>query len=622
MLGIAGLLSGLDGSIGSQAEAAANPFRVEVLGTRVAHGAQGRAEVRIIVPAGHHVYRDMMWVKVLDAGGLTLDDADFPPGLMRPDPADPGAERELYDMDVVIHVPITGNVAEGTHTARIQVGYQGCKGGLCFMPATEDHELVVDITAPEASPKTEPAPEAEPPVPSEAEGETAVPSQRAEAPSWREGALVSAAGGAADGATSDAPKVDFSTLHAEASVQSKNAEGKDHPVHARLLLDHDSVRPGQTVRLGLHLTQMPGWHTYWHSPGDIGLPTDIVWSVPEGATTTDYVYPVPHRYDVQGIISYGYDDEVLLFTELTLPADLPTGTIKLGAKAQWLVCEIMCIPGEAELFFPVEVVADGTQERSAFSPLFDHFASAHPADAQTSNKITVESALSASAIQADGTFKAAIFVQGAEGAPLSFKQTEGTWPAFTPIYQGDWMVSEVGVKAVEGGMLAVVEGLAFAPETLPTSDRIGGMVQVEVGGEVIRTEIVMPLPWAVADAEVTPNPSPLFALFDGAVSAEVAPPAGNDADDLPAAPVGEEQSMAYMLVLAFLGGAILNIMPCVLPVLTLKLYSVVDQQDQTTSERQAAGLSYTAGVVVSFLTLALAVVLLRTVFELPVGWGF
>ena len=602
----------VDGLLLSEAEAAANPFRAEVLGTRVEKGGSGTAEVRIIVPAGHHVYRDMMWVKVEDAGGLTLGDADFPKGLMKPDPANPGTDRELYDLDVIIHVPIQGNVAEGTYTAKLKVGYQGCKGGLCFMPATESHDLTVDIIAAGAAPKAEEPAKTEEKV-----------DEKAEAPGWRDGALVSAEGGAAHGKAAGIPTVDFSVLPDSASVQKKDAEGKDHPVHARLVLDHDKVRPGQKVRLGLHLTQKTGWHTYWHSPGDIGLPTDITWDVPAGSQTTPYVYPVPHRYDVQGIISYGYDDQVLLYTDLTLPPDLPAGTVTLGAKAKWLVCEVMCIPGEAELSLPVEVVTDATPDANAFAPLFDHFTGQHPVDSKTSTKITVETALSQSAIQADGTFKAAFFVRGAEGAALKFEQKEGTWPAFTPIYQGEWMVSGVGVKEVEGGLLAVVEGTAFAPDALPTTDRIGGLVQVEVGGETIQTEVVLQLPWAAADAAVTPNPSPLFALFDGAATpelAEVAP--APEADGLPKAPIGEEQSMAYMLVLAFLGGAILNIMPCVLPVLTLKLYSVVDQQDQSGAERQKAGLAYTAGVVASFWALALAVVLLRSVFELPVGWGF
>mgnify|MGYP003883708185 CR=1 FL=1 len=599
--------------VSAQAEAAANPFRVEVTAPKLAPGASGTAEVRVVVPSGFHVYRDMMWVKVLDAGGLEVGEASFPPGLLRPDPASPGNERELYDMDVIVHLPIKAGEEAGSKVARIEVGYQGCKGGLCYMPATEQHELKVDIT-PGAPAPAAPSTEATP-VPEKADA--------SEPGSWRDGALVSATGGAHPaGAT--IPAVDFSGLPKSASVQKVDAEGKDHPVHARLILDHAKVSPGQTVRLGLHLTQKTGWHTYWHSPGDIGLPTDILWDTPDGSQTTPYAYPVPHRYDVQGIISYGYDDQVLLFTELTLPPDLPAGEVVLGAKAKWLVCEIMCIPGEAELKLPVEVVTDATPKPGAYAPLFDHFAAQHPIDPKSSPAITVETGLSTSAVQPDQTFRAAFYVRGTDSKALEFKPEAGTWPVFTPIYTPEWMVTSVGVKEVEGGLLAVVEGMAFLPEELPKADRVGGLFQVDVGGETVRTEVVIDLPWAAADAKVVAGSSPLFALYDGkdteAVVAAVAPEA-EEAGGLKA-PVGEDQSMAYMLVLALIGGAILNVMPCVLPVLTLKLYSVVEAQDQTDGERRAAGIAYTAGVVGSFWALALAVVVLRSVFELPVGWGF
>ena len=296
----------------------------------------------------------------------------------------------------------------------------------------------------------------------------------------------------------------------------------------------------------------------------------------------------------------------------------------------------MCIPGEADLTLPVTVTADADPAPNAFSPLFDHFAAQHPVDSVTTPKLTVESALSTSAIQADQEFRAAIFVRGPAGAPVEFDMNEGTWPAFAPIYAGEWMVSGVDVKKVDGGLLAVVTGMAFAPETLPESDRIGGLVQVKVGGELVQSEVVIPLPWAAADAAVTANTSGLFQLVDGA-STDAGEGAG-DGSNPPtdpsgeavadqgaagvAAPIGEEQSMLYMLFFAFIGGAILNIMPCVLPVLTLKLYSVVDQSEHASGERRAAGLAYTAGVVASFWALALAVILLRSTFDLQVGWGF
>ncbi len=612
------------------AEAAANPFRVEVAGVRAVPGKSAKAEVRVVVPEGFHVYRDMLWVKVIDDGGLQMGAASFPPGLMRPDPASPGSERELYDMDVIIHVPLTAPKAAGNHIGRIEVGYQGCKGGLCYMPATEQHDVVVEVASTSPAPPPAPAPAPAPAAPAEgvspgAPGSASAAPQSGTAPQgWREGAWVSQEGGAVGAAAF--PMVDFSMLPASASVQKFDSEGRPHPVHARLLLDHEKVAPGQHVRLGVHLTQKEGWHTYWHSPGDIGLPTDIQWSLPPGVSASPYLYPVPHRYDVQGIISYGYDDQVMFFTEFDIPKDMPAGPVTLGAHAKWLVCEVMCIPGEAELSLPVEVVTDAEPHAGSFSPLFDAFAATHPVDAVTHPDITVETALSDSALQPDSPFRYAIYVKSTNGKPISFDIGEGGWPAFAPIYSSQWMVSGVNVQSVDGGLLAVVEGTTFAPDPLPPTEKVGGLVQLKVGDKPVRAEILVNATWALASAPVVANPSPLFALAEGASTTKAMPQPTLDPTPAvalaPPVDAGAGQSLPFMLLLAFLGGAILNVMPCVLPVLTLKLYSLVEQQDQLATERRKAGLAYTAGVVASFLALAVAVVALRSVFSLQVGWGF
>jgi thiol:disulfide interchange protein DsbD len=581
--------------------AAANPFRVEVEAPRLTPGAKGVLRVTIVVPPGYHVYRDMMWVKVPASGGLSVGSPSFPPGLQKPDPANPGQNRELYDLNVIVEVPITAPAAAGAHEIELEVGYQGCKGGLCYMPATESVRVPVQVGGGGA-------------------GAPAAP--QGAAPSWKDPAqaLVSAGPGAAAPA---ADAADFSDLPPSASVQSVDAEGKPHPVHARLLADHLQVPPGGQLRLGLHLTQQKGWHTYWRSPGDIGLPTDIQWSVPTGASTTPYVYPVPHRYDVQGIISYGYEDEVLLFTELRLPDDLPPGQHLLGATAKWLVCEVMCIPGEATLSLPVEV-QPGPAVASRHAPRFDQWAAQHPTPAARLADIAVESALSADAVLPEAGFQAAFYLNPVGGKPIEAPQEAGTWPAFVPIVQGSWMVSSVALRpTTEGGLIALVTGETFSADAgaLPAGDLVGGLFQVKVGGEWVRTEVTTPLPWAAAGTSPVASTSPLFALAAGAPVAAAGAAPGADLAP-PSADSAPAESPLLMLLMAFVGGAILNVMPCVLPVLTIKLYGLVEQQGITPKGRRSAGLAYGAGVVASFLVLAIALVVLRTVFDLPVGWGF
>jgi thiol:disulfide interchange protein DsbD len=135
------------GGPASAQDPAKNPFRVEVTDLTLAPGASGNVTVSVIVPRDHHVYRDMMHVKVLDANGLTVGEPDFPPGRKLPDPANPAQTREMYDLDVLVHVPVTAPSAPGTYDLELEVAYQGCKKTLCWFPAIEEQTSKVTVDA-------------------------------------------------------------------------------------------------------------------------------------------------------------------------------------------------------------------------------------------------------------------------------------------------------------------------------------------------------------------------------------------------------------------------------------------------------------------------------------------
>ena len=599
-------LIGGAGIVPARALAAANPFRVEAPAAASVPDAAGRLEVVVRVPSGHHVYRDMMFVKVLDGGGLAVAEPSFPKGFERPDPANPAATRELYDLDVYVELPF-GEAPAGVYDVRLQVGYQGCKGGLCFMPVVEEVEVRVDV-----APARSGVPGTGLRRPALGRGDSGV--------SW-----VATSGGSV---RPSAPTVDFSVLPASADVQETDPEGRPHPVRARLLTDVDTLAPGMTFRLGLHLDQTEGWHTYWKSPGDIGLPTRIDWTVPDGAATTPFAFPVPERFDQSGIISYGYDGEVLFFTEVTLPEDLTPGAYTLGAKADWLVCEVMCIPGAAELSLPVTVAASSDGAPGPFAPLFDHYAAQHPTPPTGVEGVGVEMALSASAVHPEAPFKAAFLLMPTGGEALEVKDEVSGWPAFAPIVAGQFMLMDQRVMKVDGGgVLVVLEGETFEADPLPVGDRVGGLFQVDISGRPVAFELALPLPWAASGVATEASASPLWKLADGASPAEAvagagAAAAGPEPSSAPPHPPASDTGFLGMLGLAFVGGAILNIMPCVLPVLTLKLYSLVEQRDISNRRRRNAGLAYSAGIVVSFVVLAVAVVLAKGAFGMQVGWGF
>ncbi len=608
----------------AEARAAANPFRVEVEAPAgLVAGASGVLRVVVLVPEGFHVYRDMMHVEVVDPAGLSWGAPSFPVGLQTPDPANPSAMREVYDTNVVVEIPVKAGAAVGPMNARVEVKYQGCKKALCYMPATELVDVVVPVGAAGGAgrPKGARGAAVEP------AGAPAVEAVDSGPPSWRAGALVSGGHG---GAPAAAPS--WAGLPASATVEKTDAEGKKHPVVARLVADAAPAAPGQPVRLGVHLTMDPGWHTYWKTPGDIGLPTEVTWKLPEGWSASPFGFPLPHRYDVSGIISYGYEDQVMFFSEVMVPPGTPAGELRIGAEVRWLVCEAMCIPGEATLELPVQIGAAAAP--SPWAPLFERSAATLPAVGTATGAATegpveglrLESGLSVSAVSPNSPFQLVLHLLLESGA-LEAAVEAGSWPAFTPILPRSVFLTSVKLERSEqGGLLVRMEGEGLEADPLPVGERIGGLFQVRVNGAPKQVEMTVPMPFAATGA---PAESPLLALRGTPLVAPAA--AAPDAAGAPAVaaaapapaplPPAEDAGFLSMLLLAFLGGGILNIMPCVLPVLTLKMFSLVEQRDMDARRRAQAGLVYGAGVVASFLALAGVVIGAKAIFGESLGWG-
>ena len=394
------------------------------------------------------------------------------------------------------------------------------------------------------------------------------------------------------------PAVSFDGIPDTASKRPENQPGKPHQVHARLVFDRDSVEPGGRLRMGLHLEQDQNWHTYWKSPGDIGLPTEILWSTPPGVTVGPYEYPVPHKFDVQSIISYGYEGEVLLFTEMAFPADMEAGEYPVGLKANWLVCEVSCIPGSVELTSSVTVRATAG-EPSAQAPLFEHAEAFHPGPLP--DGVSVRGSVEPTSVKPEQPFTVTLDVEH----PGTAQRDETGWPFFVPIAGQQWMILETEFQDQPNGTRIIIKGETFAPEAIPEHDEVGGLFQISASDGVARHEFSVPLVWEKPAGEVVE------------ASVEAGPPPAGEA-----APDSTDTSFGFMLLMAFFGGMLLNIMPCVLPVLSLKIYSLVEQQDAGVADRQRAGIGYTVGVLLSFLALGGTVIVLRTVLGLEVGWGY
>ncbi len=560
----------------------------------VAPGGSVDVVVRYEVYKQHYLYRDMSGVTPLEAAGLSVGEGVFPRGK---DTFDKVSEstREIYDSAFEVRVPVTvaADAAPGEHSVKLQVKWQGCNKpeNYCLFPVKQEVSAKVVVQTAQSH--------------------------------WLEGFVreALASGGSSRPAE---PKVDFSALPASADVQEVGADDEAHPVRARLLADKTALVPGETVRLAVHLLPKANWHTYWRSPGDIGLPTQIEWTLPEGATASPFEFPVPERFDQEGIVSYGYDGPVMFFTEVALPADLPPGEVVLSAHAEWLVCEIMCIRGEAKLELPLSVADSATP--SVFVPLFDHYAAQHPTPLAEIEGFTVQAALSAGAVRPEETFRLAIQIKPTGDEPVKLAQEAGTWPGFTPIIKLNGMLDGVAVTPLDSGEVAVfVTAETFEADELPTDDVLGGLLTVQVGDRLVHTELTVPVPWAAAGAAVAASDSPLFGAAPAEGSVEAIPAAATGAVAAIAAPAAAKGGLLEFLNalwMAFLGGLVLNIMPCVLPVLTMKLYSLIGQVNTSPAERRAAGYAYSAGILVSFLALAGALIVIKLVLGEQVGWGF
>jgi thiol:disulfide interchange protein DsbD len=131
-------------------------------------------------------------------------------------------------------------------------------------------------------------------------------------------------------------------------------------VKASLVAELDAVRPGQPLVAGLRLQMDPGWHTYWLNPGDAGLPTKARWQLPEGFAAGELQWPRPGRFMTGPLVSYGYENEVLLLVEIQVPSTVSSSSVRLAARVSWLECQEVCLPGKADLELSLPVQAEAS----------------------------------------------------------------------------------------------------------------------------------------------------------------------------------------------------------------------------------------------------------------------
>jgi DsbC/DsbD-like thiol-disulfide interchange protein len=153
---------------------------------------------------------------------------------------------------------------------------------------------------------------------------------------------------------------------------------KTEHVEAELVTDKAAAQPGKPFVVGLKLRMEPHWHTYWKNPGDSGLPTKVLWILPDGWKAGDLQWPYPQKLPIGPLMNYGYEDEVVLLTELTPPADAVTGNVPIKARAEWLVCKDICIPEKGELDLVIPVAPGESKPNPRFQAHIERARTMHP----------------------------------------------------------------------------------------------------------------------------------------------------------------------------------------------------------------------------------------------------
>lgn len=349
------------------------------------------------------------------------------------------------------------------------------------------------------------------------------------------------------------------------------ATGQAANTSARLFLDSIEAKPGDTVLAAVELKHNPGWHTYWVNSGDSGYATTIKWTLPEGVEAGPIQWPVPIKSVFEGEHLYGYEGTITLLVPITVSAGAKAGKAELKASVNWLECEKLCIPGSAKLSGALVI---GVEKKA--SP-----EAALIAEAKLQLPKSAEG-ISAKAYWADA---------GSSNRTLVVEWT--TTNAYSEFF--NYSSPDMTLK-----------GASVAGQSGPAVRQI--RKQAILDGEKWPTEI----------SGVLAGGPDAHATVGYEVKLPILGAAGPVVTSL--APAIPFEELMLKFALGLLGGLILNVMPCVLPVIALKILGVVNQNRSNPARVRAHGYAYGAGVIFSFVVMAACIVGFRSV-GVRLLWG-
>lgn len=370
-----------------------------------------------------------------------------------------------------------------------------------------------------------------------------------------------------------------------AMPQSATLAADDPSPHsnAALVSDVTSIQPGTPFTVALHLTMEDGWHSYWKNPGDSGQATSIDWELPSGFTVSAIQWPYPHRIEFGPLTNYGYSDEVLLLLEITPPEGLTPGTsVTLEGTAHWLICADICLPAQGDLSLTLPV----QEATPAPHPTW------RPAIAETRENLPQPlEAWTVRAGRNEGSYALAVTPPPGHNMAL-----QGAY--FYPDEKA--VLDHAAPQPVSKRGSTYLIALQQSEYAAEPAERLSGVLVAPEGQTWDRAGTVRAMTVDV----------PVEASSDDMVAAR--PPASSGSSS---------SSILWVLVSAFVGGVLLNLMPCVFPVLSVKILGFAQQGSDDAATIRRHGLVFGAGVLVSFWALAGGLLALRAAGS-EIGWGF
>ena len=360
-----------------------------------------------------------------------------------------------------------------------------------------------------------------------------------------------------------------------------------------LLLDKTEAKPGGSVLAGVRFKLKVDWHTYWRYGGDAAQPPSITWNLPAGVTAGEIRWPLPHKEVSSGLYSYAYHDEVVLLVPLTLNSDLKTGPLTLNADIFWLECKESCVPRDGKTSATLQIgAADKTSPDAASLAEWNSKVPPTAVDLK---------------IKADWSKNVA-----EDERQLTFELAKDQGFYFKDFYPFESEAFEIGGKTElgqpEGKPLSLTKTLLNWEESWPK--KIGGVALLakEADGTTQALEISVTL-------------GKDFEAGNGETTATAVSPKDDGTEGAgTTSPKKSSAGWPLMLVFAFVGGFILNFMPCVLPVISLKILGFVHQSKEEPKRIFQLGLLYGVGVLFSFWILAGLVIGVQSAGNLA-NWG-